>query len=137
MSAQGMNKDLTQEEIDNYSKNEGLFPELNYEKQNISTEILGIERVNNVQCYVLKSVSENSEKFDYYSVDGYFKIQTVEVETKDGETVESTTSYADHKDVSGIIFPHSKTISANGMTFNGTSTFEVNGNQKIEDYITK
>jgi predicted Zn-dependent peptidase len=137
MSVQGMNKDLTQEEIDAYSKNAGLFPEMNYQKQNISTEILGIEKVNNLPCYVLKSVNDNSEKFDYYSVEGFLKIQTVEIETKDGETVESTTIYADHKDVGGIIFPHSKTISANGMTFNGTSSFEINGTQKIEDYITK
>ena len=132
-----MNKDLTQEEIDAYSKNAGLFPEMNYQKQNISTEILGIEKVNNLPCYVLKSVNDNSEKFDYYSVEGFLKIQKVEIETKDGETVESTTIYADHKDVGGIIFPHSKTISANGMTFNGTSSFEINGTQKIEDYITK
>jgi predicted Zn-dependent peptidase len=134
MSVQGMNKDLTQDEIDSYSKNEGLFPELNIQKQYLSSELIGIEKVNNVSCYVLKTTNDQSEKFDYYTVDMFLKIQTIEIETKDGVIVESITSYADHKDIGGIIFPHSKTISANGMTFNGTSTIEINGNQSIEDY---
>lgn len=137
ISSQGKGKDLTAEEIETYTKNEGLFPELNYQKHDITVELLGIEKVNNLPCYVLKSINDKSEKFDYFTVDGFMKIQTIEVETQDGETSESVSSYADFKEVGGIIFPHLRVLTANGMTFTGSSTYEVNGNQKIEDFMNK
>jgi zinc protease len=135
--SQGKSRDLTAEEIVTYSQNEGLFPEINYEKHNVLTDILGIEKVNNTPCYVLKSTSPNMEKFDYFSVEGYFKIQTIEIKTQNDETVESTLSYSDYKEVGGIYFPHSRVFTANGLTFTGNSTFEVNGKQRIGDYISK
>jgi predicted Zn-dependent peptidase len=136
-SSQGKSKDLTAEEISIYAQNEGLFPEMNYAKNNVSTEILGIEKVNNIACYVLKSVSINKEKFDYFTVEGFLKVQTIEIESQNGETVESVLTYSDYKEIGGILFPHTRVLTANGLTFTGTSTIEVNGKYSIEEYMTK
>ena len=137
INVQGKSINLTEDEISTYAKNEGLFPEANYQKNGMMTEILGIEKVNNIPCYVLKTNTGNSEKFDYFGVEGFLKIKTIEIESKDGETVESITSYSDYKEVEGLFLPHSKIISAGGMTFSGTSTFSLNGKEKIEEFMTK
>ncbi|WP_350286459.1 pitrilysin family protein [uncultured Croceitalea sp.] len=101
MMAQGQRKDLTEEEIKALKEESAAFPELNYlVAGNITLE--GIEAVGDKKAYKLKITDE---KTVFYDVESGLKLQEVQVQEVQGQTMQQNMRLSDYKDVSGILFP--------------------------------
>ena len=84
----------------------------------------------------MRSQGGNSEQYDYYAKDTYLKVKTLSISQKDGQTMESTITYGDYKDVNGILLPHATSISQGEMTVSGTvKSIVVNG--KVDTTVFK
>lgn len=126
-SMQGGREDLTAAEIAAKQKASGFIPELNYQASGMSYQIKGIENIDGVDCYVLYTNDGLAENFDYYSTATFLKLRSTNIRKMDEETVESTTNYADYKEVDGFKFAHSFSMSVGKMTLTGVvKTLEVN-----------
>ena len=60
-------KDLSKEELAEKQKSFGLFPQLNYTKNEITVEAIGIEPKGSEEYYVVKVIDGDNEEFQYYS----------------------------------------------------------------------
>lgn len=128
MNMQTGKKELTAEEIAKKQKSGGLFPELNYAKNGVSYELLGIENQNGTEMYVLKVVEDETTTFEYFDVKTYQKLKTVTIAKQDGQVVESSRTFSDYKEVKGILFPHASSLMMGEIGLNGKTTLiEVNG----------
>jgi predicted Zn-dependent peptidase len=128
-------KDMTAEEIASKKKAFGLFPEMNYATSGMTYEIVGIESLNGTDVYVLKLNDGSTESFDYYDTKTFMKVKSLSI-NKDGEEVtESTSLFSEYKDVNGLLFPHTVTISMGEMAFSGIVTsIVVNGKIDLSIY---
>jgi zinc protease len=132
---QGGKKEMSAEDIAAKNKSNGLLPELNYGKTGMNYELTGIENINGKDVYVLKVMDGLSETYEYYDAATYLKVKTVSIRTEEGEVTEMSTTYADYKDVNGIMFPHSLVISVGEAGFSGTVTsIEVNGKIDLKEF---
>lgn len=101
MMAQGQRKDLNDEEIKALKEESAAFPELNYLiAGDISLE--GIENVGDKKAYKLKITDE---KTVFYDVESGLKLQEVNVQEMQGQTVQQNMMLSDYKEVFGILFP--------------------------------
>jgi zinc protease len=126
-SMQGGREDLTAEEIAAKHKASGFIPELNYQANGMSYTLKGIENIDGVDCYVLCTNDGLAENFDYFSTETFLKLRSTNIRKMGEETVETTTSYADYKEVDGFKFAHSFSMSVGQMTLTGVvKTLTVN-----------
>jgi predicted Zn-dependent peptidase len=126
-SMQGGREDLTAEEIAAKHKASGFIPELNYQANGMSYTLKGIENIDGVDCYVLYTNDGLAENFDYFSTETFLKLRSTNIRKMGEETVETTTSYADYKEVDGFKFAHSFSMSVGQMTLTGVvKTLTVN-----------
>jgi hypothetical protein len=134
-SMQTGKKDMTAEEIAAKKKSVGLFPEMNYATSGMNYEILGIEAVNGADAYVLKLNDGETESFDYYDAKTFMKIKSVSIRKEGEETVETSATYADYKEINGLMFPHTINISMGEAAFAGKVTsITVNGKVDLNTY---
>lgn len=119
---------LTEEELSTKAKSSGIIPEMNYAKNGIQCELVGIENMNGADYYVVKTVDGKNESYDYFNKNTFMKEKTINIMTRDGETMESTVTYGDFKEVNGMKFAHTITQSVGPMVLSGTVTsMTVNG----------
>lgn len=128
MNMQTGKKELTAEEIEEKKKNAGFIEELNYEKNGANYELIGIEDLDGKEVYVLKTVEEKSTRFDYFDKTSFLKVKTMSIITAEGETVETSNTFSDYKEVNGILFPHVSSLQMGEMGLSGkVISIEVNG----------
>jgi hypothetical protein len=119
---------LTEEELSSKAKSNGIIPEMNFVKNGLAHELVGIENINGVDYYVLKTIDGKNESFDYFNKTTFMKEKSINVMNRDGETMESTITFGDFKEVNGMKFAHSITQSVGPMVLSGTVTsLTVNG----------
>ena len=99
-------------------------------------ELLGIENMNGKDFYVLKTNDGLKEAFTYFDVTTFMKVKSVEIKKEGDQIVESTTTFADFKDVHGILFPQTFTLAAEDNVFTGKiiSTI-INGKPDFKPYM--
>ena len=128
-------KELTAEEIVAKKKAVGLFPEMNYAKTGMTYELVGIENVDAVDMYVLKWNDGETETFDYFDAKTFMKVKSISIQKNGEETVETTVTYSDFKEVNGLLFPHTMTLSVGEVSFSGTTTsITVNGKTDVSTF---
>jgi len=132
---QGGTTPFTEEEIASKKLSFGLFPEINYAKNGIKYEVLGIENVSGKDYYVLKTNDNTSETFSYFEMDTYLKVKTISIE-KDGDKVqEATSSFGDFKMVNGLLFAHTINFSTDQVNISGTvSKIAINEKIDLKDF---
>lgn len=117
----------------------GFVPELYYDKNAVTTELTGIEKIDGQETYAveIKLPSGKSVTHYYSTVSGLKLRETQTIETPQGAMVLST-DYTDYKEVDGIKFPHTTLIPIPGMPQKlraEVDTIEVNAG--VEDEIFK
>jgi hypothetical protein len=128
-------KDLTPQEMASKKKSSGLFPEMTYIANNVNFELIGIENQNGVDFYVVKTIEDSSESYDYYNKTTFLKEKSVSIRKEGEETIETSSVLGDYKDVSGILFPHSMSLTVGEMSLSGkVSKMIVNGNIDLKDF---
>jgi zinc protease len=116
-SMQGGKTELSAEEIAAKNKSVGLFPEMNYATSGITYELLGIEKKDGKDCYVLKTNDGKAETYDYFDKGTFHKVASTSI-VKDGEEVNETSmTYSDFKEQDGFIFPYTMNISMGPANF--------------------
>lgn len=135
-SVQGGREDLTAAEIAAKQKASGFIPELNYKANGMSYTIKGIEQIDGQDCYVLYTNDGLAENFDYYSTQTYMKLRSTNIRKMGEETVETTTNYANYKDVAGFKFAQSFSMSIGKMTLDGVvKRLEINPKDGIPENL--
>jgi len=114
--------ELTAEELVSKSKSNGIIPEMNFVKNGLTHELVGIENMNGSDYYVMKIIDGKNESYDYFNKATFMKEKTINITTTEGETTESTTTYSDFKEVNGMKFAHTITQSVGPMVLSGTVT---------------
>jgi hypothetical protein len=128
-------KELTADELESKRKSSGLFPEMGYATNGTNYELTGIENVDGKDYYVIKITDKEAQSFDYYNTTTFLKERSVAITKNGEETVETSTTLGDYKDVSGIMFPHAISLSVGPMSLTGkVSKMEVNGKFDLKEF---
>ncbi|MBT8186907.1 MAG: insulinase family protein [Croceitalea sp.] len=113
MMAQGQRKDLSDDELKKLKEESAAFPELNYlVAGNIAIE--GMEDVDGKKAYKLKITDDKSVLYDSQTGLKLKEINTVEAQ---GQTFQSTMTYDNYQEVSGIKFPFKMTQTMGPQNF--------------------
>ncbi len=124
-------KDLSEDEINSKKMSKGYFPEMYYSEMELNYELLGIENIDGVDCYVLKMNIGENQSIDYFDVKSFLKLKSLSI-SKQGESVgESSVTYSDYKEVNGFLFPHKTSMNFGPTSLNG-EVKEIKFNQKFD-----
>ena len=111
--------------------NKRYFPEMYYSEMKLNYELLGIENMDGVDCYVLKMNIGEDQSIDYYDVKTFLKLKSLSI-SKQGESVgESSVIYSDYKEVNGFLFPHKTSMNFGPTSLNG-EVKEIKFNEKFD-----
>jgi zinc protease len=120
-------------ELDAQSK---IIGELEYLKDLEKLTYAGKEKIDGVECYVLKITNRLGEAVEYYAVESGLKIrQKNEIDSPMGKAT-LVIDYKDYKKVGNIMFPHS-TKQDLGMVAFDLKIKEIKLNQSPEDSLFK
>jgi predicted Zn-dependent peptidase len=118
--SQGNRKEMTDAEVAKKAKTAGVFPELFYKELNLT--LTGIEMVDGKEMYVVKQVDDEGESFIYFNKSTFLKEKMIAIRKQGEETVESSVTFGDYKDVGGFLFPHTTSIGFGPFTLSGKVT---------------
>jgi hypothetical protein len=108
-----------------------IVPLLDYAAKGDKAELLGQEKVGNVNAYKIKVTGKNNAATTYFfDPTTYYIIQTNSSADFGGQMIELKTVYSDHKKTDGLVWPYTSSIDFGGQ-FAMTSKInkvEVNGN---------
>ncbi len=84
-----------------------LFPEMNYQKLGVKTDLVGIEKIDGNDAYAVNVTYPSGEMLtNYYDVKTGYKIRQMQVmNTPQGEMT-TATDFSDFNEKDGIVFPH-------------------------------
>jgi len=101
----------------------------------MSYELIGIETVNDKDYYVLKLNDGVTESYDYFDVTTFLKSKTISIRKEEDQSIETTLTYSDYKEINGILFPHAMSLNVGQMNFSGKVTsITVNGKADLKEY---
>lgn len=102
---------LDDEQIKGMESSSYPFVELKFEELGYKTELTGIENIEGTDAYVIAVESPAGEKkTHYFAMETSLKIRELEVKGAGERTITSISDYSDYKEVDGIMFPHTMTI---------------------------
>ncbi|MEQ8624191.1 MAG: insulinase family protein [Vicingaceae bacterium] len=124
---------MSEEELADMKFETVIFPELLYNTEDYSIELLGIDTKNDEKVYVVEITKPNGEKQkDYFSVDSHLEVASETTqETPQGDMVMQR-SFSDYKEVKGIMFPHT-IVEPMGPQSLSTKVEVIELNPKIDD----
>lgn len=107
MSAMGQSQAIEGEAADGMKVQALVFPELAYTAGGYEMELKGIEAVDGQDAYVLKLGDASGNSIvEYYSVETGLKLRTVATAKAMGQTVTTTSDFADYTEINGILVPY-------------------------------
>ena len=87
------------------------FAEMMFEDLGYKTELKGVEKIEGFDAYVVAlETPEGDKKTQYYAVETGLKIREMETKDAGGRTVTEITDFSDYKEIDGIMFPHTMTV---------------------------
>lgn len=126
---------LTADELESKKKSSGLIPEMGYVKNGMVFELVGIENVDGKDFYVIKTTDKSGESYDYYNTTTFLKEKTTSIRKQGEEVTETSSNLSDYKDVSGILFPHTISLTVGQMSLSGkVSQMTINGKVDLKDF---
>lgn len=110
---------LTADEIAARKKSQGLIPELNYETSGMQYELLGIETRDGKKYYVVKLNDGESETYDYYDVNTFYKVESTVIVENNGESREITRTFGKFTEHNGLMLADEVNLNIGGMVLKG------------------
>lgn len=133
---QGVNKELTADEVKMQRLEADLFPMLHYAKMGIKPELTGIEKVDGQDAYLVEvKVTEEQKTVHYFDKATGLRVKTVtNIPTPQG-VMTQTSTFKDYKDVNGVKFPYvmEKAVGPQSMKFE-VKNIEVNKGLKDDSF---
>lgn len=111
---------LSEEEIAAKKKSIGMFPEMNYATSGMEYELLGIEKRDGKDCYVLKTNDGQTESYDYFDKETFYKVGSTNIQKNGDQVQETSLTYSDFKVQDGFLFPNKLIISMGPTSFEAT-----------------
>lgn len=104
---QGMNKEMTADELVTQKVESDMFSMTRYDKFGIKTAVTGQEKVDGTEAYVVEATASNGQKTLHYfdKATGLLLQDVKSLQTPQG-AITQTKSYKNYKEVSGIKYPH-------------------------------
>ncbi|WP_161889924.1 M16 family metallopeptidase [Pontibacter russatus] len=104
---QGVNKELTKEELVTQMLEVSQFPVLQYKKLGVETKLTGMEKVDGKEAYAVEVTLPNGQKSTHYfdKATGLRLKQVNNLESPQG-IITQTKTYSDYKEVNGVKFPY-------------------------------
>ncbi|MFD2514126.1 M16 family metallopeptidase [Pontibacter locisalis] len=104
---QGVNKEMTAEELKTQKLEANLFSALQYDKLGIKTELKGMEKVDGKDAYAVEVTSPNGQKSThYFAKDSGLRLKEVNNLQGPQGVVTQTKNYSNYKEVNGVKFPY-------------------------------
>ncbi|MBC5993950.1 insulinase family protein [Pontibacter cellulosilyticus] len=104
---QGMNKELTPEELKTQKLESNMFPSLQYDKLGIKTKLTGMEKVDGKDAYAVEITLPNGQKsLHYFAKDSGLRLKEVNNLQGPQGVITQTKTYSDYKEVNGVKFPY-------------------------------
>lgn len=129
-------KEITGQELEDLKSEAVINPEMQYEKMGYKLSLKGIEPVNGSDAYVMEVVSPAGKKStEWYDVASGYKVKASSVSTAQGQTFNQVSEYADYKDINGIKYPGSISISGTPLPLKlKLESVEVNKGMKDSEF---
>ncbi|TPE45455.1 M16 family metallopeptidase [Pontibacter mangrovi] len=104
---QGVNKEVSGEDLQAQKLEANLFPALQYDKLGIKTKLAGMEDVDGTAAYAVETTRPNGQKATLYFAKntGLLLKEVNNLETPQG-VITQTKTYSNYKEVNGVKFPH-------------------------------
>ncbi|HEX9958894.1 MAG TPA: pitrilysin family protein [Fibrella sp.] len=114
----------------------GMFPELYYSVNKVTSVLEGIEKVDGKDAYKVKSSTAGGATWtNFYDATSGLKLQTTTMQKGPQGEVAMTTSYEDYKDVNGVKVPYTIKQPMGPMTLTlSVDKVEVNKGLKDADF---
>ncbi|WP_299182641.1 pitrilysin family protein [uncultured Aquimarina sp.] len=126
--AQGQKIDYTEAQIADAKKEIYPFPEL----KNTDAKLEGLEPYENGKAYKVKI---SDKRTSYFDTETGLKIKDIVIQEQGGQKIPSTIGYSNYKEVNGIKFPHTMSISAGPQKFDfNVSEIKINEGVTEEDF---
>jgi zinc protease len=133
MSQMGMKEAMDEAMVAETKIDADLLAVLNYAKYGATAALIGLDKVNNEDAYVVEVTKKDGTKLtDYYSVASGLKIKSLSVSSAEEGGMTSESLYQDYTMVSGVSFPMKLVQSADNQQMVFTFS-ETKLNQKIDD----
>lgn len=111
--------EMDAEEIAANNKAMGIIPEYKYATSGMKYEVVGIEKFEKNECYVLKLNDGKSITFDYFDRTTFLKAGSMSIETEGEETQQVTQTYGNYVELNGVLFPTVVKISTGQANLEG------------------
>ncbi|WP_347157523.1 insulinase family protein [Pontibacter chitinilyticus] len=109
---QGLNKELTKEELEAQKLEANTFSVLQYDKLGIKSKLTGMDNVDGKEAYVVEVEMPNGQKTSqYYAKDSGLLLKEVNNLQSPQGVITQTKSYSNYKEVNGVKFPYLVEIS--------------------------
>lgn len=100
-------REVTGEDLASLALEAQLFPELNYNKENYTLELKGIDNVNGKEVYVVDITNPLGDKMtNFYSLESGLLLQTETTEETPQGAFVATKAFSDYKEVKGVKYPY-------------------------------
>lgn len=111
-SGMGGARDLTGEELNDLKEQAAFSKEANYKAEGYKMTLKGLEQIGENNAYVIEVERPDGKKTtEYYDMKTSLKVREIGTTPgQDGQPTTMTTDFADYKEVSGVKFPHTVTI---------------------------
>ncbi|PRY14880.1 putative Zn-dependent peptidase [Pontibacter ummariensis] len=104
---QGVNKEITKEELAAQKLETNLFAALLYDKLGIKTQLTGMEKVDGKDAYVVEVSLPNGQKAThYFAKDSGLRLKEVNNLQSPQGVITQTKSYSNYKEVNGVKLPY-------------------------------
>ncbi len=128
-----MTQDELDEVVDQTSLSDNLF---DAKKLGSTAEAQGEETINGVKTYKLKLTNKKGEATTYYlDPTTYYIVKTVGTKQVMGQAMEVETAYSNYKDVQGLHFPFTISVSAGGNEVQAIAYEKIDINPVIDEKI--
>lgn len=113
----GQKVPVTQEQVKEAAYKAVVFPELEYEKWGAQTNLIGVEKVEGIDAYVLEVILPPGVKStQYYSTETGLKIKEIlEMDTPQGKMQQNVT-FSDYQEKDGVKYPMKLSMSPPGIS---------------------
>lgn len=114
------------------------FIEMMYAELGSKAVLKGLEKIEGVDAYVVEVESaEGEKKTQYFAVETSLKIREMQVQEAGGRSITQISDFSDYKEVDGIMFPQTITVTGMMPMPLQMKVSEITVNQPIEAAIFK
>ncbi|QCR23884.1 insulinase family protein [Pontibacter sp. SGAir0037] len=133
---QGVNKELTKEEVIPQKLEADVFPFVLYSQMNLQPKLTGMEKVDGQDAYVVEvAITTEQKMLHYFDKASGLRLKTVTSMPTPQGVMTQTKSYKNYKEVNGVKFPHTieATVGPQAVKFE-VQNIEVNKGLKDDNF---